>query len=98
MATLADYTNVFNTALSILEQKGYQLWYDAASYTYYAEKNGWDFASNSPVGLLGVIAIYEFHKPNTWAEYWWLIPREGSHRDLPSAPQRAYEPVYKKRE
>jgi len=94
MAALADYTNVFDTALSILSQKGYQLWYDRESHVYYAEKDGWDFASESPVGLLGVIAIYEFEQPQAWSEYWWRLPPAGLYRNLPATPARSYQPVY----
>ena len=31
MPTLGDYSNVYNTALLILQQKGFYLWYDKAS-------------------------------------------------------------------
>jgi hypothetical protein len=44
---------IHDTALSILAQKGYQLWYIDSTKTYWAERDGWDFASDSPVGLLG---------------------------------------------
>lgn len=96
MAALADYTNVFDTALSILAQKGYQLWFDPRSSLYYAEKDGWDFASRSPVGLLGVVSIFEFQKPDEWTEYWWRLPESGLYRNLPETPPRAYRPVYAK--
>jgi len=94
MATLADHTNVFNTALLVLQQKGYQLWHDAESHIYYAEKDGWDFASSSPVGLLGVVAIYDFLQPQAWKEYWWRLSDETLYRRLPGSPPQPYEPVY----
>ena|SRR5882762_5931268 len=96
MAALADHTNVFDTVISILEKKGYQIWYVGASCTYYAEKDGWDFASNSPVGLLGVVSIFEFLNPTVWAEYWWRMAPFGLHQELPDSPMRPYEPIYKR--
>lgn len=96
MATLADHANVADTALIILQKKGYQLWHDSKSHTFYAEKDGWDFASNSPVGLLGVVAIFEFSKPTAWAEYWWREPSHGLFRRLPEQPPAPYTPVYQK--
>jgi len=95
MATLADHANVSDTALIILQKKGYQLWQNSESNTYYAEKDGWDFASNSLVGLLGVVAIFEFTRPPVWREYWWKEPSDSClFLRLPEAPPRPYEPVY----
>lgn len=91
MAALADHTNVFDTALSVLSRKGFQLWYDEDARLYWAEKDGWDFCSESPVGLLGVVSIFEFVEPATWTEYWWNL-RSGLYRNLP-ATSRPYEPV-----
>ena len=94
MAALKDYTNVWNTALSVLKQKGYQLWYDPKVEHFFAEKDGWDFLSPSPCGLLGLIAIYENEKPATFAEYWWRDERDLDFQTLPSAPV-PYRPVGK---
>jgi hypothetical protein len=92
--TLSEHINVYNTALSILYAKGFQLWFDQESSLYYAERDGWDFASESPVGLLGVVSIYELRHPTRYAEYWW---RENVdlRRDLPKAP-KPYVSVMKK--
>lgn len=43
MAALREYSNVYNTALLILAQRGYQLWYDRQTQEYCAERGGWDF-------------------------------------------------------
>ena len=94
MAALADYTNVYDTALAILARKGYQLWYVESTKTYWAERNGWDFTSDSPVGLLGVVAILDFHAPGGWSEYWWRMPPSGLYRNLPDHPSKPYVPVF----
>ena len=96
MAALTDYINVYDTALAVLLDKGYQLWYDKATYRYWAEKDGWDYVSRSPVALLGLIAIYEFHQPTAWAEYWWRIPTDDLGRRLPSTP-KPYVPIYRRK-
>lgn len=71
MSALGEAGNVQNTALSILSQKGYQIWQDESG-EYGAEKNGWDFYANSPIGLLGLIAIYEFKQPSQYIRDWWF--------------------------
>jgi hypothetical protein len=88
MPCLSEYTNVFDTALSVLRTKGFQCWYDEASSLYFAERDGWDFASESPVGLLGVVAIYEFKNPQKWTEYWWKeeVPEAAFFQRLPRSP------------
>ena len=73
MATLSEYSNVYNTALNILDQKGFRLWYDDETNMFCAEKDGWDFMAESPCGLLGVVSIYEHIKPNFYEEGWWRI-------------------------
>jgi hypothetical protein len=97
MTTLAQHVNVYDTAAEVLRRKGYQLWFVPESQTYYAEKDGWDFAADSTVGLLGIIAIFEFEQPQEWKEYWWRLPTTGSYRDLPATPSVSYTPVYRRR-
>jgi hypothetical protein len=87
MAALAEHTNVFDTAFAILCQKGYQIWFEPDSSLYCAEKDGWDFASESPLGLLGAVGIFEFVQPEEWKEYWWKIPRAVPSRSLPETPR-----------
>lgn len=94
MAALGDAGNVQNTALSILKDKGYQIWQDKDG-EYGAEKDGWDFYAGSPVTLLGLIAIYEFKKPYQYKLDWWF---EGNHPNitvfnLPDHPPLTYTSV-----
>ena len=94
MPTLGEYTNVYNTALLILQRKGFQVWYEKANDTYCAERDGWDFMADSPTGLLGLVAIYEHKRPGEWQEYWWKEMDPFILRSLPTAP-RPYESVMK---
>jgi hypothetical protein len=40
---LSAHSNVENTALVLLERKGYQYWYEHEAGLYFVEKDGWDF-------------------------------------------------------
>ncbi|KGA23061.1 hypothetical protein AB6D30_18275 [Pectobacterium brasiliense] len=73
MPTLSEYSNVYNTALNILDKKGFSIWYDEDLDMFFAEKNGWDFMSETPCGLLGIVSIYEYKKPSSYNEYWWRL-------------------------
>ena len=95
MPTLSAYTNVENTALVILRQKGFQIWYDKELDCYCAEKGGWDFFANGAVELLGVVTIFEYHNPLNFREYWWKIDEPNLVRNLPSKPL-PYKPVWEK--
>ncbi|MCY1043320.1 hypothetical protein OV208_18530 [Corallococcus sp. bb12-1] len=96
MPALTEYPNVSDTALIILKQKGFQVWYDKMAEAFCAEKDGWDFMATSPCGLLGVVAIYEHKHPEKFAEYWWRERRSPSLYDnLPDGP-RPYTPVWQK--
>jgi hypothetical protein len=95
MPTLSEYSNVYNTALVILERKGFQVWHDEQTNLYCAEKDGWDFQADTPCGLLGVVAIYEFKQPAAYQEYWWREQEPNRYRNLPKQP-RPYKPVWEK--
>lgn len=97
MPALSEYSNVYNSALLVLSQKGFQVWYDQNAQQYCAERDGWDFMSSSPCGLLGVVAIFEAKKPKQYAENWWREEGPLSYRKLPSLPTREYEPIWKKK-
>ncbi|CAI2766744.1 hypothetical protein [Flavobacterium collinsii] len=71
MPALSEYSNVHNTVINIITNKGYKIWYNKKNETYYAEKNGWDFMAYSPCSLLGIISIFEHKKPQSYKEYWW---------------------------
>jgi hypothetical protein len=96
MPALSAYTNVENTALVILRQKGFQIWHDKDRERYCAEKNGWDFVAHGAVELLGIVAIYEHQNPQDFREYWWQIEQPDLMRSLPRAPV-PYKPVWEKK-
>jgi hypothetical protein len=96
MPALGAYASVWNSALAVLEEKGYEVWHDPGPDLFYAQKDGWDFAADDPTALLGLVAIYEHRKPEAYAEYWWrATPRCGS-TDLPTTPPD-YTPVWQRR-
>lgn len=94
MPSLGDHLNVYDTVVATLRRKGYQVWYDARADLYYAELNGWDFASKTPVGLVGLVALFEDRRPSEYREYWWKAPEVGLIESLPPEPERDYVPVY----
>lgn len=96
MAALAEYSNVYDSALAVLEEKGYQLWFDADAQLYCAERDGWDFQAMSPTSLLGLVAMFEHAAPEEYAEYWWRRAASVDSRALPTAPPTPYEPIYRK--
>ena len=95
MPALFEYSNVYNTALLMLRERGYQLWYNKDGL-FGAEKDGWDFFSDSPCGLLGLVTIFESTKPPEFQEYWWRREGEELYGHLPDEPPRPYEPVYRR--
>jgi hypothetical protein len=96
MPALSYYTNVHNTALVILQQKGYRVWTRRDPERICAEKDGWDFMAHDPVQLLGVVAIHEFHRPREFREYWWKIDEPRLYDSIPSAPPD-YVPVWERK-
>jgi len=95
MPALAEYSNVYNSALLILRNKGFQVWLDESTGLYCAEKDGWDFQADTPCGLLGVVAIFEYKQPSEYREYWWREEGQDIYSNLPRQPQ-AYKPVWKR--
>ena len=95
MPALGEYTNVYNSALNILKKKGFQSWYDEKSELFCSEKDGWDFMADSPCGLLGVVAMYEFIKPEQYDEYWWKVNDEELYDGLPKAPKEYVSVIYR---
>ncbi|MBL8622590.1 MAG: hypothetical protein JNK64_14850 [Myxococcales bacterium] len=96
MPTLSDYVNVFGEATAVLHEKGYQVWYAEASKLFFAEKDGWDFAADSPTALLGVVAIYEARQPKAYREYWWSTPHDWDFAAMPRQPNRPYRSVMRR--
>ena len=87
MPSLYAYSNSENTALVILQRKGYQLWYDPQREIHYAEKNGWDFAASGAMELLGAVSVFEYQNPQSYSAYWWKLDKPQLLRNLPSQPQ-----------
>jgi hypothetical protein len=88
MPALSAYINTENTALVILQRKGFRLWFNNAEGLYYAEKGGWDFSAQGATELLGVIAIFEHHVPSSYKEYWWKIDDPWLKDALPDRPHQ----------
>jgi hypothetical protein len=94
--TLGEYPNVWDSAIAVLEEKGFDVWRNEGHDTYYAQRAGWDFSADTPISLLGLVAIYEHRAPGSYTEYWWKA--QPSHRslDLPAVPPD-YTPVIERR-
>jgi hypothetical protein len=73
MPDLSSYLNVYNTALVILQQKGYTLRHDREKDTWHADKDGWEFLADNPIELLGLLSIYDNHAPKEKGGNWWKI-------------------------
>ena len=97
MPALSEHSNVYNTALVILRQKGFQLWQDEHEQ-YWAERDGWDFCAESPTSLLGLVAIFEHSAPKEPTEYWWRQREPELYgRGLLPRAAHPYESVVRKR-
>ena len=73
MTDLSAYLNVYNTALVILQEKGYTSRHEVTTDNWHAEKDGWSFLADNPIELLGLAAIFERQAPKTKTENWWRI-------------------------
>ena len=73
MADIGAHLNVYNTALVILERKGWSLEFDKEKGWWHARNAEWHFLADDPIQLLGLVSIHEFHHPQTKDEYWWKI-------------------------
>ena len=97
MPALSEHVNVWATALQILADKGYQVWRDEHDdHTYWAEKDGWDFIADSPVSLLGLIAIHDHVQPEAFEDYWWRQATNSDVSPTPTGPARPYRSVITK--
>jgi hypothetical protein len=90
---LSEYPNVYNSVLEVIRAKGFEVWRDVDSGLVYGQKDGWDFAADSPVGLLGLIALWEARSPDEYSEYWWRQEGETTFLSLPTQPP-TYTPVW----
>ena len=93
MPALSEHVNVYTTAIAVLERKGFSVWYEREQDTFFAQRDGWDFAADNPVSLLGLVTIFEYKNPSEYTSRWWEI--EGSIR-YPDVPETApaYIPAY----
>jgi len=93
MPALSEHVNVYTTAIAVLENKGFSIWYDRKQDAYCAQRDGWDFWADNPVSLLGLAAIFEYKNPSEYTSRWWET--EGTIR-YPNVPEDApeYTPVY----
>ncbi|GGN44054.1 hypothetical protein FHR83_008008 [Actinoplanes campanulatus] len=93
MPALSEHMNVYTTAIAVLENKGFSIWYDRERDTFCAERDGWDFWADNPISLLGLAAIFEYKKPSEYTNRWWET--EGGIR-YPNVPETApeYTPAY----
>lgn len=80
MASLGSAANVYATCLRILRGKGYALARDVGDYEaddgphgYRAQKDGFTFAGDNPIELLGLVAVYEHVQPSRDEPYWWVV-------------------------
>jgi len=95
MPALSYYSNVHNTALVILRNKGFRVWSQDNGHTFFAEKEGWDLLANDPVQLLGLVSILETQRPATYKDYWWKIDKPWLLGDIPTEKPE-FTPVWKK--
>ena len=81
MPALGAYANVFNTALVILQHKGFRVWTSESETEWFVEREGWDFMADDPIQLLGLVSIYEFQRPAAYQEYWWQHQDPWAYRE-----------------
>jgi hypothetical protein len=93
---LGEYPNVWDSALAVLEEKGWQVWRNPTADLYCAERDGWDFTADTPISLLGLVALYEHRRPDSYSEYWWRARPRRAGTDLPTSPPD-YTPVWARR-
>lgn len=93
MPALSEHVNVYTTAIAVLEQKGFSIWYDRKNDTFCAQRDGWDFWADNPVSLLGLIAIFEYKNPSDYTSRWWETQGSIRYPNVPETPPE-YTPAY----
>ncbi len=83
MPSIGSHANVFETCLQILERRGYRLTMtlpeeDEVGHWCTAERDGFSFAGDNPIELLGLVAIYEEIRPSEDRPYWWSAQNDSS--------------------
>jgi hypothetical protein len=79
---LASHSNVYNTCLLILRDRGFSLrvegemtpegCYPSNAY-WIAEKDGFYFCADNPIELLGLVTVYDHVRPKEDRSYWWRV-------------------------
>jgi hypothetical protein len=95
MPALSEHGNVHSTAIALLREKGFQVWVEEGGENYWAEKDGWDFMADSPISLLGLVAIFEVRAPQQFRDYWWRLEPNTPTGKLPNAPV-PYVPIFRR--
>lgn len=73
MPDLSAYLNVYNTALVVLQHKGWVIAYERDKDWWYARKDDWELLADDPMQLLGLVSIHEHQAPHIKVEYWWKL-------------------------
>ncbi len=68
---LSEVHEVNNVSVITLRDKGYRVWWEASERPnaddWWAEKDGHEFVARSPLGLLGLVALWEM-RGDEWQE------------------------------
>ena len=81
MAYLNNHVNVFRSCLALLNRKGWKIEIIPGPYeeedslldSYSAERDGTRIVADTPLELLGLATIHEYHHPHDDESYWWII-------------------------
>lgn len=78
MASLGSHANVWETCLQLMNRRGYSLETeypddedDEGLSMWFAAKDGFTFAADNPIELLGLVTVYEDVQPKEDRPYWW---------------------------
>ena len=85
------HVNIWNDCLHIVKSAGWELRIEPErdeddnpltaprldQVTWIAEKGEFVLIGHTPVELLGLMALYDFRKPDQPTPYWWNIPNCG---------------------
>lgn len=92
MSRLSSHTNVYNTCLRLIREKGYNINLEGDtdeddiiipdSLIWIAEKGEYDFLAHNPIELLGLVCIHEKIQPEKDEPYWWSVDGEDIYSEL----------------
>jgi hypothetical protein len=80
--SLGSHANVYNTCLRILRNCGFALRVEGEmtaegcyppNALWIAVKDGFHFAADNPIELLGLVAVYDYVRPKDDRAYWWRV-------------------------